>query len=684
MLPPNIFPFPDENWKRHNNLHKKNDGYWVYRNEVGTPIVVVYRYSKTNNNTGLQEKQYQQMVYGQCKETGKLKYISGLNGWQDYRPLFNIPGLMKNPTASIILTEGEKAADAAAKFFPNHVSTTFLGGKNCIEKQDYQLIANRTVILFPDNDEGGKNAFLTLAELLEDEFRCTVSVVDVPEELPHKWDIADPIPEDLHHTPETIINLAKHPDLHIRYTRLDHDVINRRWVAIERSNGKQFFDRYERDVKHKDTINLNYEASNPKKMPIKQIMSIPNALRVKTTAFRRVDKQMINVEGIGQCLNTFVPLNFVPLTAVEETETDSILEPYHQLTDLVFNQNEVMKRWWNSTLAHDKQKPHENRTWAWLLRSDSYGIGKSLLLTIVRLLNGQQNSKHLEQTELLDKFRPWLQSTDTITCGEIEITEPYKTAKVNRLQELISEEIHSVEEKNINPRQHYGMFRIYLASNARVPVPPKKGDRRYMVNSTDARREDILRDNPNFFSPMFKFIKNPNAIRHLHHWLMNYEIASDFSINEPLLTSDKLLMIKSNLSKLIGDIDTYCQAKVPDFVNKEMLLNEIRKWEEQQLLRAKKSDDYHYERRFSKIEPKDIDDWLLSVGAVPLQTKGGTKTLDIWPNNFFTKGKVRWWVWKNKEFWLNQTDKKKFTEHLEGKLKAPSGELFQFKQKVAV
>jgi hypothetical protein len=72
------------------------------------------------------------------------------------------------------------------------------------------------------------------------------------------------------------------------------------------------------------------------------------------------------------------------------------------------------------------------------------------------------------------------------------------------------------------------------------------------------------------------------------------------------------------------------------------------------------------------------------VGAVPLQTKGGTKTLDIWDKNFHTKGKKRWWVWKNKEFWNNQTNKKKFTEHLEGNLKAPSGELFQFKQKEAV
>ena len=40
-----------------------------------------------------------------------------------------------------------------------------------------------------------KDGFLTLAETLETEFRCAVSVVDIPEELPNKWDIADPIPE---------------------------------------------------------------------------------------------------------------------------------------------------------------------------------------------------------------------------------------------------------------------------------------------------------------------------------------------------------------------------------------------------------------------------------------------------------------------------------------------------------
>ena len=55
---------------------------------------------------------------------------------------------------------------------------------------------------------------------------------------------------------------------------------------------------------------------------------------------------------------------------------------------------------------------------------------------------------------------------------------------------------------------------------------------------------------------MFKFIKNPNAIRHLHHWLMNYKISKDFSISEPLLTSDKQLIIKGHLSKLTYDIDS--------------------------------------------------------------------------------------------------------------------------------
>ena len=683
-LPINVFPFPDENWKKENNLFKLNDGYWIYRNEEGIPIVVVYKYWKNNKRTGLEEKQYQQIVYGKDQDTDKLKYIRGLNGWKDHRPIFNIPGLIKNPTAPVILTEGEKAAEAAAKYFPDHVTTAFINGINSRFKQDYQLLQNREVILWPDNDEAGKDGFLTLAEHLEEEFRCSVSVVDVPEDLPNKWDIADPIPEELHYTPQTLLNLAKNPDEFIRYPRLDRDVINRRWVAIERSNGKQFFDRYERDVKHKETINLLYEASNPKKMPTKQIMSIPNAFKVKTTAFRRADKQIVNIEGVGQCLNTYVPVNFAPLTAAEEAETDSILEPYHKLTNLVFNQNKVVETWWNSTLAHDKQKPHENRTWAWLLRSDSYGIGKSLLLTIVRLLNGQHNSKHLEQTELLDRFRPWIQSTDTITCGEIEITEPYKKAKANRLQELISEETHSVEEKMVNPRQHFGMFRIYLASNAKNPIPFQKGDRRYFVNSTDSRREDILKDDPAFFAPMFKFIKNPNAIRHLHHWLMNYKISKDFSISEPLLTSDKQLIIKGNLSKLTYDIDSYCQGYAADFVNKEMLLDEIRRWEKKELIKSQKHEDYHHERKFSKIEFKDIDDWLLSVGAVPLQTKGGTKTLDIWNKNFNTKGKKRWWVWKNKEFWNNQTDKKKFTEHLEGNLKAPSGELFQFKQKEAV
>ena len=75
-LPINVFPFPDENWKKENNLFKLNDGYWIYRNEEGIPIVVVYKYWKNNKRTGLEEKQYQQIVYGKDQDTDKLKYIS--------------------------------------------------------------------------------------------------------------------------------------------------------------------------------------------------------------------------------------------------------------------------------------------------------------------------------------------------------------------------------------------------------------------------------------------------------------------------------------------------------------------------------------------------------------------------------------------------------------------------------
>ena len=72
------------------------------------------------------------------------------------RPLYGLPSLSKPGAA--VLTEGEKAADAAALLLPDHPVLTWQGGAQAVSKGDYSPLRGREVWLMPDNDEAGERA----------------------------------------------------------------------------------------------------------------------------------------------------------------------------------------------------------------------------------------------------------------------------------------------------------------------------------------------------------------------------------------------------------------------------------------------------------------------------------------------------------------------------------------------
>jgi hypothetical protein len=85
--------------------------------------------------------------------------------------------------------EGEKTADVAQTYFPDYAVLTWSGGANAVAKADLSPPQGRIVIIWPDNDEPGFKAALALAGLLEGQ--ADISIVQPPDALPEKWDLAD-------------------------------------------------------------------------------------------------------------------------------------------------------------------------------------------------------------------------------------------------------------------------------------------------------------------------------------------------------------------------------------------------------------------------------------------------------------------------------------------------------------
>ncbi len=129
-----------------------------------------------------------------------LPYSCTATGWMwkappAPRPLYGLDRLAARPDAPVVLVEGEKAADAAAELFPNHVAMTWQGGSNATAKADWSPLAGHCVVVWPDNDGPGRKAALAVAAAATAAGAASVATVTVPTTWPVKWDVADPLPE---------------------------------------------------------------------------------------------------------------------------------------------------------------------------------------------------------------------------------------------------------------------------------------------------------------------------------------------------------------------------------------------------------------------------------------------------------------------------------------------------------
>lgn len=155
---------------------------WRYRDAAGALLFAVCRFDPP----------------GRRKEV--LPYTCGAEGWHwkappEPRPLYGLDRLATRPDALVLLVEGEKAADAAAALFPDHVVMTWQGGGSAIGTADWRPLAGRRVAVWPDNDAPGRKAASAARKAASAAGTARLGVVDVPASWPEGWDLADPLPE---------------------------------------------------------------------------------------------------------------------------------------------------------------------------------------------------------------------------------------------------------------------------------------------------------------------------------------------------------------------------------------------------------------------------------------------------------------------------------------------------------
>jgi putative DNA primase/helicase len=114
--------------------------------------------------------------------------------WPAPRPVFNLPDLIDHPDAPVLICEGEGKSIVAADLFPDHVCIAWTGGTAGIGHTDWSPLAGRTLTLWPDADDPGRQCMAKLGQLLLPS-AAAITIVNPPAGLPGGWDLADAVAE---------------------------------------------------------------------------------------------------------------------------------------------------------------------------------------------------------------------------------------------------------------------------------------------------------------------------------------------------------------------------------------------------------------------------------------------------------------------------------------------------------
>jgi putative DNA primase/helicase len=130
-----------------------------------------------------------------CRHVQSGKTQWRWQSWPVRRPLYGLDCLASRPNAPVIITEGEKAADAARILLPDCVVVSSPGGANAAGKADWQALSGRAIILWPDADAAGQRYADIVAQAAEAAGAASVRCIIQPRAVVAGWDAADALTE---------------------------------------------------------------------------------------------------------------------------------------------------------------------------------------------------------------------------------------------------------------------------------------------------------------------------------------------------------------------------------------------------------------------------------------------------------------------------------------------------------
>lgn len=240
------------------------------------------------------------------------------------------------------------------------------------------------------------------------------------------------------------------------------------WVFVHRL--KSFWDARDGTLIDKDSYDTTHAGVKGKGKPSDRFLSMKRSEKADTAEFLPGRERFI-MKGKVRVLNTYIDQRVVPDDSID-------VDPWiDHLTWLipVERERELLMDW----LAWTYQRPGDKITWAPILYSRSFGVGKTSVFNALAKCIGEVMVSEPTQAELEDKFNDWCYGKLLVKIEELMSGDKYHVAE--KLKPVVSNPTLSIRRMHQTGFVIANVANVCASTNHMQALSIEKGDRRWMM-----------------------------------------------------------------------------------------------------------------------------------------------------------------------------------------------------------
>lgn len=456
------------------------------------------------------------------------------------RPIYRLNEITANPDVEILIVEGEKTVEAAQQIFPEFLVTTWSGGTGGVKKSVWNVLKDRKITLWPDNDLQGIRAMNEIAAMING-----VNPENIPQivfeepldDLPEGWDLADDTNLETH-SPQLLLSRAVPVNVEKLRQVGAQSVDSSEWI-------KKYAEKYIKVLEggslkfyNLKSMSAEYDGSNPY-VWVNSVKTLKEIESIKVfDAFTQKQKYAVDywLEDMTQPIAngfTYDPsdpnkliqrgnammLNTFPGFAHPAIECNgNSLDPFFFHIHEVMGDKEI--EFLLDYIAHmiqfTAQKPG-----VMIILTGKPGVGKTIICDIIARMLGKQNAVVVDSAAFTQSnFNGLFSGKLFVTINELNVAARRDHTLTGKIKSWITDENYTVNAKFMPQRNERSFHRFVATTNSDIPFPIDTDDRRIALFKVG----DRYKDDVGHFSPMFKMLEDHESLSGLMHYFTNHKI----------------------------------------------------------------------------------------------------------------------------------------------------------------